>query len=152
MKKGIKGNMGKLIVALIVTAAILGWYSWSHVTGGEIQGAADIATAEKVTVEKKDSANSANDQTYTLTDAQKEKLCKLVSQGTYKLAGVTVTVDSSEYYVITADFGSSREPLVITSLGSEYIQVKDQFSGKHLKILNYNWQDQLNEILSGSAA
>jgi hypothetical protein len=76
----------------------------------------------------------------------------LVSQGTYKLAGVTVTVDSSEYYVITADFGSSREPLVITSLGSEYIQVKDQFSGKHLKILNYNWQDQLNEILSGSAA
>ncbi|GEM_PF-3191316 len=141
-------RMAGFFVAIIATAIILELYSYIHVSGTQIAGASEISTAA-VTVEKVDAADSSKNQTWTLDSEQKTNLQKLVMATGFKRTGKTELKDlGGQQYVIKVDFGTAKEPLVITSYGSEYASVANQFSGKFLTILNYNWQDQLESILA----
>lgn len=144
-------RMAGFFVAIIATAIILELYSYVHISGTQIAGASEIGTAA-VTVEKVDSADSSKNQTWTLDSDQKADLQKLVLATTFKRTGKTELKDlGGQQYIIKADFGTAKEPLVITSYGSEYANAANQFGGKFLQILNFNWQDKMESILSKSS-
>jgi hypothetical protein len=143
-------RMVVFLAAIIVTAIGLELYSYINVSGTQIVGASEISTAA-VTVEKTDTADPANNQTWTLDDGQKANLQKMVLASGFKRTGKTELKNvSGQQYIIKADFGTSAAPLIITSFGSEYALVADQFGGKYLSILNYNWQKQLESIITNT--
>lgn len=55
-------------------------------------------------------------------------------------------------YDIRVEFSNGKDPLLIHCIGNEYIQVTNQFDGKHLTINNKGWKAALDGIIAQSAA
>ena len=128
-------------------------YRFSPVAGREIGSVLDISDACTVTVSKYELGEWEKRTDYVLNTAQIQqfKALLLESSFTRELASTVWFHDRSQYD-IRIEFGNGADPLLIHCIGNEYIQVTNQFGGKHLAIHNRGWQSTLEGIIVPPAA
>ncbi len=149
MRRTILGWGGLAIAALC--ALLL--YSFSHVSGREIGSVMDISDACVVTVSRYELGEWEKRTDYILDADQIQQLKTLLLESSFtrELASVVWFRDRSQYD-IRVEFSNGKDPLLIHCIGNEYIQVTNQFDGKHLTINNKGWKAALDGIIAQSAA
>lgn len=149
MRRTILGWGGLAVAALC--ALLL--YSFSHVSGREIGSVMDISDACVVTVSRYELGEWEKRTDYILDADQIRQLKTLLLESSFtrELASVVWFRDRSQYD-IRVEFSNGKDPLLIHCIGNEYIQVTNQFDGKHLTINNKGWKAALDGIIAQSAA
>lgn len=144
MKKGFYKTIIVIVIILLV-------YSYFHVAGHEIDGASDISSECVVTITENYS-NRENQRVYTLNEKQINELKKLILDSYFirQFSSVVFFESGTNTYSIRIDYNDGRDPLMIDSIGNEYISILNQFNGKHLKIKNSNWEKTLEELINSS--
>ena len=137
------------LLALAIGFAFL--YDYFHVTGKEIPAALEISDFCTVTIAKYRLLEYNDRVEYTLDPDQTMKLRELIldSSFTRELAS-TVSFHDRDQYDIRIFWDDGTQPLILHSLGGEYLTVTNAFDGKHLKIENPSWKATLEEILADS--
>ena len=141
-----------LLYLLPISLLVLFVYSYFHVSGSEIDGAADIGPDCTVTVEKSLAVYSTKLGSYTLTPEGMDALRELLlgSSFTRELSNV-VRVDDHDQYDLRIEFPDGRDPLIATVLGGKFLSAVNRFDGKHLKINTADFKERLEEILTAPA-
>ena len=139
-----KNKIAIIVIVLIIFGITA--YSWFHVSGKEIGGALEISPECLVTIR----VGNEEEKEYILDDEQIDMLQTLIltSSFTRSISDVVIYPAGTENYTILIDRNNQTDFLTIHSAGNEYISIPDQFSGKHLKINNPEWEASLKKIIS----
>ena len=137
----------KLLIIILILSSILFSYSYFQLSGSEIDGISDISSATLITISKNDISND-NGQKYILDSEQVELLKSLILKSDFtRTLSSTFPLNDQDTYVIEINFNNTADFLRIFCFGNERISIPSQFSGKHLKINNKNWESTLKEII-----
>lgn len=137
------------LAAAVLCALLL--YRFSHVSGREIGSVMDISDACAVTISQYELGEWDKRTDYVLDAGQIQRLKTLLLESSFtRDLAATVWFHDRSQYDIRIEFDSGADPLLIHCIGNEYIQVTNQFDGKHLSINNKDWKATLDGILASS--
>lgn len=148
MKKSTK------IILTILVIAIVGFiaYSYFYVDGTELKEVSRISHTTKVVIKRSTLRENEEELEVVLNSNQKEMLKSLLKESRFRrMISSGVIYDSEEnwkYYNIIINDHEQGVYLSIHSTDGAYISIPDKFNGKHLKILNPQWKNKLEEIIT----
>ena len=124
------------------------FFSFFHVSGREIAGAAEISGSCRITIAKYQITEWQEREEVLLKEEQAAQLKELILGGSFtREFSSVVTGFERTAYDIQVDFQDGRRFLSIHCLGGDYISVVNQFGGKHLKNRNKGWVASLEQIM-----
>lgn len=124
------------------------FFSFFHVSGREIAGAAEISDCCRITIAKYPTTEWKEREEVVLKEEQAAQLKELILGGSFtREFSSVVTGFERTAYDIQVDFQDGQRFLSIHCLGGDYISVVDQFGGKHLKNWNKEWVASLEQIM-----
>jgi len=147
MKKKVK----MILLIVIITTIGLITYSYFHIEGAEFKEVLQISETSEVIIKKYKLGDlgATDEQKVTLNSTQKEMLKSLFSESDFKrLLSSWVSYNDKDCYDIIITDNKQRIYIAISSIGGEYISSSSKFNGKHLRILNSQWKNKLDEIIS----
>lgn len=143
-----KKNKWKIFAAAICIMSVLGIYAFFHVSGGEIQGAKEISSDCKVTIEAFPFLKEEEKTTIVLNSDNIQKLKTLILESHFqRRLQHMVRVNDRDCFRIRVDYPDEREPLKMDCIGNEYVLITKQFGGHHLKVKNSRWKETITQIM-----
>lgn len=140
------------ITAIIVAIGFM-LYSYFYIDGTEFKEVFQISENSEVVIRKYKLGESGvhDEQKVTLNSIQNETLKALFRESQFKrVLSSVVFYDDNDFYDITINENNKNIHLNLSIIGGEYISSGTKFDGKHLKILNSQWKNKLNEIIAVS--
>ncbi len=141
-------RLGTLLLLLILATVALAAYDYFYVAGREIPGVLKINESTEIRLGK-DAPDGTGAREVLLGEEGKARLKALLLDTAFRrvLANL-VYFERQDQYTIRIQDQEQALYLNIHVIGNDYISIPDRYGGKHLKIHNPRWQEELEAILS----
>ena len=146
-----------IIVAVLLTITVAAFF-YFYVSGKTVANLFSEYKNYEITITKSSSIEVIDSET-VLTADQKEMLIELFREASFRrvIANTIYTPSTVRYEIRINGTHQANNGDIINgvlffaeSTGGEYLLISGEFSGKHLKIYNNQWDARIDEILNAS--